>query len=367
MHVGIIGGGFAGRTAAVRVRLAGHDATLIDGRSAFVERTRLHEAVARRRVIVQPHAAFADRIGARFVRARVAALEGARVRTASGDALDFDRVVLAVGSVPDLATPGVAEHAVSLTGPTEAHRAADRLTALPEGSRVAVVGAGLTGLELATEVASAHPGLRVLLIGDPTRALSPTGVRAVQRALQALRIEVAAMHVREVTPSGLQTSAGPVPAAMTLWAAGMRPPPWLTDAGLPLDATGRVRVDATLRVPDVPEVVAAGDCAATALRMACATAMPLACHAVQTLVDEARGRDPRPMRFGYVMRCISLGSGRGLVQLTRRDDTPAPTAFTGRLGAGIKEAVLRVAAGLPGWEHATHQPWYRWPQGASAV
>ncbi|MFF7715344.1 hypothetical protein [Streptomyces sp. NPDC007988] len=52
-------------------------------------------------------------------------------------------------------------------------------------------------------------------------------------------------------------------------------------AGLPLDPSGRIRVDGALRSPACPEVYGAGDAPAAsspragALRMACATAMPM--------------------------------------------------------------------------------------------
>ena len=60
--------------------------------------------------------------------------------------------------------------------------------ALPATGRVRVVGAGLTGLELATEITEAHPGLQVSLVGRDDD-WSPRGAQVLADALRALHVE----------------------------------------------------------------------------------------------------------------------------------------------------------------------------------
>lgn len=363
MNVGIIGGGYAGRMALSRLRRAGHDVTLVDPGEHWVERTRLHQAAATGRSVRHPHRRLVAAAGARFHQGRVLGIDGSTLHIDDGSAVRFDRVVLAAGSVPDRCTPGVREHALALGSPDEAATIRARLGELPPGGRVVVVGAGLTGLELATEVAESHPHLRLALIGDPCADLPPRGARVVRRALERLEVEVEVARVHEVHADGLETDGGARPADLVLWCAGMRAPEWLEAAGLPVDGTGRVQVDAALRVVGHPAVIAAGDCAATGLRMACATAMPLGCHAADTLIREARGLAPRPFRFGFLQRCVSLGRRRGLVQLTDAADRPRPVATGGPLAIAIKETILHAAVRLPRWEATTGVSWFGWPRG----
>lgn len=363
MHVGIVGGGYAGRMAAVRLAAAGHQISLIDARTHWVERTRLHQAAATGRSVERPHRALTDRIGAQFVHDRLIALEPGGLALASGARLRCDRVIVAVGSVPDRRVPGVAEHALALGSPEEATAIGHRLAALDDGARIVVVGAGLTGLELATEVAESHPRLSVTLLGDPARDLSEAGAEVVRAALQRLGITQQRARVEAVTPDGLACDVGDLPAELVLWAAGCRAPGWLEHAGLPLDGQGRIRVDPDLRVAGLPHVVAAGDCAAVPYRMACATAMPLGCHAAQTLIRESRGEASAPFRFGFVLRCVSLGRGEALLQLTDPDDAARPRVLHGALARWAKERILDVTVGAPGWEITTGLPLYRWPRG----
>ncbi|MEZ4678710.1 MAG: FAD-dependent oxidoreductase [Caldilineaceae bacterium] len=69
-----------------------------------------------------------------------------------------------------------------------------------------------------------------------------------------------------------------------------------TMAGLPVDTQGRLLVDETLRVIDHPEIYVAGDAAATGLRMACATAMPMGAYVADQLVARLL-EQPQPAPF----------------------------------------------------------------------
>jgi NADH dehydrogenase len=64
----------------------------------------------------------------------------------------------------------------------------------------------------------------------------------------------------EVTADSARLSDGEVVAAHTVvWTAGVRPTPVIADLGLPLDDTGRIRAERTLRVEGYQDVWAIGD------------------------------------------------------------------------------------------------------------
>jgi NADH dehydrogenase len=275
-----------------------------------------------------------------------------------GRSLSFDHLIVATGSVVASGVAGVREHAIALNTPDDADRLRLRVAALPDGARVVVVGAGLTGIELATELAEAHPRLRIGLLGRPG-GLSERGQQLVANALDALRIERPAGRVRAVHAEGLDTDQGPVRADVVAWVAGMEPSPWLAGSGLPLDDFGRLRVDGSLRVVGRPRILAAGDCAGTLLRMACATAIPMGCHAAAEVIRAHQGREPRRFAFAYVLRCVSLGRERALVQGVDAVDRPT-WALGGRVATTVKETICWTVPRLPEWEAGARLPLYGW-------
>ncbi|MFC8526587.1 NAD(P)/FAD-dependent oxidoreductase [Nocardia sp. NPDC057227] len=355
----VLGAGYAGLATARRlVRTApGAAITVLDARERFVERVRLHQRAAGQAIPEWDLAEVLGRRGIRFVHGRTVELDldAREVRTADGAALPYDTLVYALGSAAGTAdVPGAAEHALAVATPE------DLADAAPPSGLALVVGAGATGVELATELAETHPDLRVLLLGadEPMAALAPRARAHVRRVLDRLGVEVRTdAKVTAVTAAGVRLADGTeVAADAVLWTTGFRVPPLAAAAGLAVDGSGRVRTDATLRSLSHPDVYAVGDAAATAgrdgrqLRMACATALPQGGYAATAIGARARGAEPREFRFRYQVQCYSLGRGDGLLHVVHADDSPARLVITGRPGAWLKERIVRFAArqaGLP--------------------
>jgi NADH dehydrogenase len=355
----VVGGGYAGCLAALRA--APHaDVTLVDARAAFVDRIRLHERAAGGGVDDVPY----DRLlrGVRVIRGRVAGL-GDDVALEDGTRLGYDRLIVALGSTTDRdRVPGAREHALD---PGDTDGAVAIAARLPAVATVAVVGGGHTGLEVATEIAAVWPKIRVSLYdaGAIGVDLSPAGVTHLRKRLQELQIAVhEGSRVDAVEPGALVVAGERVPVDLVAWCASFRASPLVSGLG-PVDPLGRVRVDGRLHPPGRPAVQVVGDCAAVrvrgnVLRMTCATAMPMGAYAGDTAVAELSGRDVAPLRFAWAARCLSLGAGDGLAQLTDRDDAPG-IAITGWPGARIKSFIARyprrsLYLQRLGWD-------YRWP------
>lgn len=167
MDIVIAGGGYAGIACATR--LARENATLarirlINPEPVLVERIRLHQAATGQRLRERRIDKLLERAGVELVRGQVRGIDPrARTVQVDGRTLRWDRLVLALGSHSgSREVPGVAEHAFELE-PHTAHRLRERLGALPAGSRVVVVGGGLTGIEAAAEIAESYPRLHVHL------------------------------------------------------------------------------------------------------------------------------------------------------------------------------------------------------------
>ena len=177
IQVLVIGGGFAGMMAAVRLagKAPGRVAiTLVNGSDVFIRRLRLHEEATGQTVPRKPIAAMLKGTGVEFVQGMVRSLDPAahtiQVELPGGGMRDlpYDYLVYALGSFVDQdAVPGLREHAYVLNpaGMMAAPQLKTRLGELKNSTaRVLVVGGGATGIESAAQIKGTHPGFRVELV-----------------------------------------------------------------------------------------------------------------------------------------------------------------------------------------------------------
>jgi 3-phenylpropionate/trans-cinnamate dioxygenase ferredoxin reductase component len=180
------------------------------------------------------------------------------VRTDSGE-YRFDRLVIATGARP-----------VALPGPGRQRflRSIDDAlalrAALRPGVRLAIIGAGWIGAELATAAAAKGCRVHVVEAGAAPLAVAlgaEVGALTVPWYEQAGVDLVLDTAVEAVAEGGLSlVGGGWLPADEIVTAVGVRPEVgWLSQAGVTLD--NGVVVDEHLRT-SVPEVYAVGDCAA---------------------------------------------------------------------------------------------------------
>ncbi|WP_433250794.1 NAD(P)/FAD-dependent oxidoreductase [Streptosporangium sp. CA-135522] len=367
MNIVVIGAGYAGMTAALRLDRR-HRITLVTADEHFTQRIRLHELAAGRPSVTVPLAELTRGTGIVTVTARVSGLdpEAKLVRTADGRKIPYDTLVYALGSRTDVSTPGVTEHAYTAETAAELRARLDS-----RGGDLVVVGGGLTGVELAAELAEAYPAWRVGLVTEtePGAGLSARGRDHVAGTMARLGVSGhPGARVTAVEPDRLRTTRGDIPADVVVWAGAFTVPALAAEAGLAVDERGRARVDGTLRSVSHPDVYVVGDAAAVEIpgagvsRMSCAVGMPIAAHAADVVNARAAGRTARPFRFRYLIQCVSLGRRDGVIQLVRRDDSPLDLILAGRTAAWVKEQVCRFTLGSLRVERRRPGT-YLWPKG----
>lgn len=281
----------------------------------------------------------ARRAGARLVvgsvtevdaeRHRIALEEGGSVEDGGTvDHVDYDVASLDVGStIEGLATPGVREHAVGARSADELSGRFDDLLARSPEATVVVVGGGAAGVELAA-VARARLRARVTLVEEaehllPGRAASVSG--RVRRALDERGVEVRLnSRVSGVEADAVALASGERLASdLTVWATGAAAHPFLRRSGLPVDAEGFVEVRADLRVRDVHDLFAAGDCASLPGRGVPKAGVhavrqgPVLFESLTAEVESRSGRRCRPPPARYrpqrdFLSLLNLGDGTAL-------------------------------------------------------
>lgn len=326
----VIGAGYAGVLAANRLAGLGHEVTVVNERDQFVDRIRLHEVIAGTRTLSRAHRPLASMLrGPRLQSGRAVRVEedaaGVHVDLADGGTLTAAHGLIATGSS---AGTGNWDWAVA---------ARNSIAHMAGNGSVAVTGAGLTGLEVAAELAESRPDLRVTLV-DPV----PIG----ETLLETGRTHLAST----LTRLGIATSAGPVDADAAIDCTGFTLDPLGAASGLPLNR-GRIDTDEYFRVRGHTRLWACGDAARVSsqahLTFGCASASPMAALAATQIDRASKGRPLKPASLGYVFRCISLGRRDALIQFLEPSNTPRPLVLTGRPAALFKESICRIAAAAP--------------------
>lgn len=342
MNILVIGGGFAGVwSAASAMRVAREhgtplQVTLVSDSDEMVIRPRLYERDPGQMSVLLDRVL--KPIGVERIRARVTAIDTetrtVTTRDTDGQAhvLEYDRLVLAAGS--QVVQPNLQgrEWLFDVDTITSADALEQHLRRLPEkpvqeGTFSAVViGAGFTGLEVATELmgrltelaGSTSARARVVLVDrcEEVGAQLGTGPRPhITAALEQLGIEVRlAATVSEVTDSHVRLADGEVIAASTtVWTAGLLASPLTQSITGTRDAIGRLMVDEYLRVPTTPDVYAAGDTAAALVEdghfamQSCQHAMPFGKFAGHNVAADLVGLEQVPFAPNSYVTCLDLG------------------------------------------------------------
>ncbi|MEF2550337.1 FAD-dependent oxidoreductase [Aurantimonas sp. A2-1-M11] len=194
--------------------------------------------------------------------------------------LSYDLLSIDIGSAPSRPAdmPGIPVKPIGRFVERLEQMSAD-LPAGPGPVRIAIVGTGPAGVELALALqrrlsgavrqvgGDATPDVAIALLGRAKTILPERSGRTQRRIAATLaRRGITVRTGFDVTGFAngqVRAADGRTIAADTLlWATSSAAAPWLRETGLALDPQGFVRVDATLRSISHPEIFAAGDIAA---------------------------------------------------------------------------------------------------------
>ena len=291
--------------------------------------------------------------GARLVLAEAIGIDLAErtVRFAQRPAIGFDLLSVNVGGSPDMPeTGGIAVKPIGqflaqlATLEAELALGATLEPGYSPGARIAVVGAGAAGCELALALTQRFAGrAQVVLVGRETVPLAQAP-EAARRVVRTALVDAGVELINGVTAGGhdgarLALSDGSaIAASAVLWVTGVVAPGFLAASGLACDAAGCVRVDATLRSTSHPFVFAAGDCAALegaprpkAGVWAVRAGVALAANLRRAAAGE-RLRPWRPQR--HALAILGLGHGRAVAWR-------GTWSFSGRLASWWKHRIDR--------------------------
>ncbi len=393
----IAGGGFAGLSAARELeKCCRHDrdleVLLIDRNNYMLFTPMLPEAATGSvevRHITQPFRAQLRNV--RFELGEILGVDEERrevnVRhpvTHETRAILYDQLILALGLTPSTKDiPGVERSAYflrtvpdaeclrsAIVGTVEVASRSEDAVERDRLLRFVIVGGGFTGVEVAGELSAFlrsilryYPSLdpdqvKVVLVQSEDRLLEHLPERFGKQAAHVLfdrGIDIRiCQDVERVDPAGITLKGGERFESRTvIWSAGEEPAPFVKRLGLKLSEHGAIITDRDFGVPDHPQLMAIGDCAAVP-RKSGETYAPLGQNAMREGPLAARNavarlRRERTKSFDYreLGQMASLGDRHALAELPgKRMLTGLPawllwrTYYLGRLpGLGRKTRV----------------------------
>jgi len=269
------------------------------------------------------------------------------VKLDSSEVLDFDHLVVALGSsTADFGVPGVTEHGLGMKSVHEAlmiraevMRRFEDLCRFEDDTRlsIAVVGGGPTGVEMAgalaelkrgplkNDLAHAASHMDIYLIEAGPRILPMFSEKLSARAeadLHKLGVFVKTnTAVREIQSRKIILKEGePIPAEVTIWAAGVKGEPTAGLLNLPI-AGSRIDTDENLEVNHYPNIWAIGDINGTKgadgrfLPMVAPVAMQQGKWVAKQILRKAAGQPLKPFKYRDKGSMATIGRHKAVVQV----------------------------------------------------
>jgi len=284
----IAGGGFGGLyTALALAERPGHPPlVLIEPNDHFLFLPFLYELLSgelRRWQIAPSYQSLLAGRGIGWLRDKVDRVDtnSRQVHTGQGHTLSYSRLVLATGAGTDgFGVPGVKEHALGFRTLADVERLQALVRSLREGpargQRLAIVGGGPSGVELACKLADMlgdRAGIELIEQGpsllNGSRAFNrEQGLLALQRRGVRIRCGTRVLAVHgghlELGPGGEGSdgrSSEILEVAAVIWAAGLRCLPPALVPPPACDARGRLLCGPDLRLQNHPDIFVTGDLA----------------------------------------------------------------------------------------------------------
>jgi NADH dehydrogenase len=365
----VVGGGFGGLQAALKLASTDVDVTLVDRRNFHLFQPLAYQvatgALPAPEVAHPLRSIFKRHPNVRVLLAEVTGFDlagrrlhlGPVVDDAHPPALSYDALVVAGGAqysyfghdewaaaAPELKSmESLLDARRRILGAFEAAEVEQDAERRRAWLTFVIVGGGPTGVEMAGQIGEiARETLRhdfrtidpaearILLAeaGDRILATFPPSLSAkAERALSELGVTTMTRHAVVGLEEGSVTIDPPegeqivVPARTAIWAAGVTASPlarMLADAaGTEVDRAGRLLVEPDLTVPGHPEVFAIGDMVQTAkpLMGVAPVAMQQGRYAARAVRERLRGRTSRPFRYLDKGNVATIGRARAVADL----------------------------------------------------
>lgn len=254
--------------------------------------------------------------------------------------VSYDDVIVGLGCEDKYHNvPGADVHTYSIQTIEKSRRTYQALNNLSPGSVVAIVGAGLSGVELASELNESRPDLKVKLFDRGKHILSAFPERLstyVENWFDSHGVEIInRSNITGVEENTLYNHDEPLHCDAIVWTAGIQPNKAVREMDVEKDQQGRVVLTKYHNIPGNEHVYVVGDCASLPHAPSAQLAEGQAEQIVQILLKRWKGEElPESLpviKLKGVLGSLGKKHGFGLV---------ADRAITGRVARLLKSGIL---------------------------
>ena len=257
-----------------------------------------------------------------------------------GRKLDYDELVIGLGCSDNYHdVPGAEAHTYSIQTIGKSRITYEKLLGLGGGATVGIVGAGLSGIELASELRESRPDLKIKLFDRSPRILRDFPERLsnyVKGWFDDHDVEVVAeSNITKVEADTLYNHEETISVDAVVWTAGIRPVKVVQNIDTEKGNSGRLVLNKHHQLPEFNDVYVVGDCADLPYAPSAQVAEAQAEQIVQVLRHVWK-EEPLPEKLPEIKLkgfLGSLGKKQGFAYLADR-------TVTGRIARLLKSGVL---------------------------
>jgi NADH dehydrogenase FAD-containing subunit len=317
----IVGGGFAGANVAQQLTNAGFDTLLVDRKDYFeVTYSTLRDAAAPDSMAYSPRKRYVDFLQGGFRQASITALSDKKADLDNGDSIAFTHAIIATGSRYSSLPMVKSTDALSVEDRQEELAAIHQ--DIQKANHILIIGGGVVGVELAGEIAHAHPDKKVTLAHNQSALVGTFKPKAQQLAraqLEALGVTIETNRLYSADGDVYRdaNSDNTIQADLVYSAIGTQPNSEFLREHLSsaLDKKGFINVDSNLKIMGFNNLYALGDVANSGSHKLGYIAGMQADFLAKNIIAEKSGKKPKAYKpMEKLTALVPTGPDTGFVQ-----------------------------------------------------
>jgi len=267
-------------------------------------------------------------------------LDEKKINLKNGDSVEYDDLIIGLGCEDKYHNvPGADQFTFSIQSIEKSRATYSKLNNLPPGSVVGIVGAGLSGVELASELSESRSDLTIKLFDRGNHILSDFPDRLskyVENWFIKHNVEIVNnSNITRIEENLLYNHDEPIPCDVIVWTAGIQASRIVRALDGEKDKLGRLKITPHHHLPNDEHVFIVGDCASLPHAPSAQLAEGQAEQIVEVLRKRWKGEELPPFFPAIKLKGIlgSLGKRQGFGMMAER-------AITGRVARLIKSGIL---------------------------
>ncbi|WEK53422.1 MAG: NAD(P)/FAD-dependent oxidoreductase [Candidatus Cohnella colombiensis] len=265
-------------------------------------------------------------------------LEQKLVYISKNDPLPYDSLIIALGCTDNYhGTPGAFENSCGVQSLAAARRTYKLLNNTRPYGQISIVGGGLSGVEIASELRESRPDLNIRIIDRGNSVLSafPSKLqRFVTSWFNEHHVELRSnVGITSLEQGCIINGNESINTDITVWTAGIQPVEIVQQLNLPKDQQGRLIVNERHELPDAPQVYVIGDCSSQPFSPSAQLAIAQGKQVAEIIKACLNNKEPKLARIQLKGVLGSLGKKSGFGVMGQ-------TPLLGRIPRMLKSGVL---------------------------